>query len=307
MIRMFAFCLFVIFLIGMVFSSRAMHAQELPVETTDTGGPLVALARGLVEPAGGLMRLAAQREGLIDAVMVEEGDHVDAGQELARLSDKAAQIQLAIVRAEVEQARMQAGLVRIRAQSAQEDRARLAPLGQADAVPRRQIDEAARNATLLDAELALADHSVGLAEQRLVLQEQEIDARILRAPVAGVIVRRSARPGDGTSTSTVTEMFLLAPDGPRILKAQLDEQFVGLVQPGQRAQVLRERDDGSRISGTVTRVAPVFGGLASAQPGTATGRGDEARTVEISIRLDGPAEQIDRLVLGQRMIARIEK
>ncbi|ARJ69711.1 HlyD family efflux transporter periplasmic adaptor subunit [Paracoccus contaminans] len=125
------------------------------------------------------------------------------------------------------------------------------------------------------------------------------------APVDGVIVRRSARPGDGTSTSTVTEMFLLSPDGPRVLKAQLDEQFVGLVHPGQRAEIIRERDDGSRIAGTVSRVAPVFGSLAAA--GQSAARGDEARTLEISVRLDGPRDQVDRLVLGQRLIARIAR
>ena len=304
----FALYLFVIFLLGIFFSPRPVRAQEMDEPKIEQPtGQWIAVARGVVEPSGGLMRLAAQSEGLIEAVLVEEGDHVTAGQELARLNDKAAQVQLGIARAEVEQARTQLQLAQLRADNAAADRSRLAPLARADALPKRQIDEAKRNAVIAGVEVTIATQNVALAEERLKVQEAEVDARIVRAPVDGVIVRRTARPGDGTSTSTVTEMFLLSPDGPRVLKAQLDEQFVGLVHPGQKAEIIRERDDGSRIAGTVSRVAPVFGSLAQAGPGQSAARGDEARTLEITVRLDGPKDQIDRLVLGQRLIARIAK
>lgn len=307
MTRVFALCLFVIFLLGMFFSPRPAPGQEYGAEPQQQpAGQWIAVARGLVEPTGGIMRLAAQREGLIDKVLVEEGDKVRAGQELARLNDKAPQVQLSIARAEVEQTRLQEDLARLRAENARAEQQRLAPLGRADALPQRQIDEADRAARIAALELQLAEQATALAEQRLQVQQAEVDARIIRAPVDGVIVRRSARPGDGTSTSTVTEMFLLAPDGPRVLKAQLDEQFVGLVETGQKAEIIRERDDGTRLSGVVTRVAPVFGGLAASQ-GSQGARGDDARTLEIEVRLDGPKEDVARLVLGQRLIARISK
>ena len=40
----------------------------------------IAAIRGTVDIEGGLMRLAAQREGLIAEVIVKEGDRVKAGQ-----------------------------------------------------------------------------------------------------------------------------------------------------------------------------------------------------------------------------------
>ncbi|WP_322890634.1 MULTISPECIES: efflux RND transporter periplasmic adaptor subunit [unclassified Yoonia] len=264
----------------------------------------IAVARGVVEPSDGLMRLAAQREGLIEAVMVQEGDRVTKGQELARLNDTAAQVQLTIAQTELDQSLLQQHLSRLRADAAQAEADRLAPLRAADAMPGRQIDEAVRNAEIAAIELEVTGQNVVLAQQKLSEQRAALDAHIVRAPADGIILRRTARPGDGTSTSTVTEMFLLAPEGPLVLKAQLDEQFVGLVQVGQSAEILRERDDGSRLTGTVNRVAPVFGSLASAQPGQVAG-GDAARTVEISILLEGPSDQLARLVLGQRLIARI--
>lgn len=297
-------CLFVALMISALLPP-ALHAQDSPEPPfPDESAAFIAVARGIVEPSGGLMRLAAQREGLIEAVMVEEGDRVTKGQELARLNDTAAQVQLTIAQTELDQSLLQQRLSRLRADAAQAEADRLAPLRAADAMPGRQIDEAIRNAEIAGIELEVAAQNVVLAQQKLSEQQAALDAHIVRAPVDGIILRRSARPGDGTSTSTVTEMFLLAPDGPLVLKAQLDEQFVGLVQVGQSAEILRERDDGSRLTGTVNRVAPVFGSLASAQPGQVAA-GDAARTVEISILLEGPLDQLARLVLGQRLLARI--
>lgn len=289
----------------LAFPAGALRAQTVPdMVLIPDENPFIAVARGIVEPSGGIMRLAAQREGLIEAVMVQEGARVVAGQELARLNDTAAQVQLTIARTELAQSRLQERLARLRAGAARADADRLAPLRAADAMPTREIDEALRAAEVAEIELEVASQNIVLAQQRLAEQQAAVDAHIVRAPVDGLIVRRTARPGDGTSTSTVTEMFLLAPDGPLVLRAQLDEQFVGLVSTGQSAEILRERDDGTRLTGRVDRVAPVFGGLASAQPGQAA-RSEEGRTVEISILLQGPPDQLEKLVLGQRMLARI--
>lgn len=273
---------------------------ENPPALAATGDmPWLAVARGRVDVEGGLMRLAAQREGLIAEVFVNEGDHVEKGQELARIDDAAARLQRDIGEREVTQARLQADLARTRLDQATEEHNRLAPLAKQDAIPKRQAQEARQRKDIAEMELRAAELSAELAVQRLAVQQQEIDARVVRAPVAGVILRRSARPGDGTTTQTVTELFLLAPDAPRVVRADLDEQFVGLVAPGQGAEIVFERDDGTVLTGQVQRVAPVFG-----TPGKES---TDARTVEMTVRIEGPPEAAKRLVLGQRMIVRVKK
>jgi multidrug efflux pump subunit AcrA (membrane-fusion protein) len=48
----------------------------------------VAIGRGRVDIDGGLIQIAAQRDGVVVEVFVEEGANVKAGQLLARLDDR---------------------------------------------------------------------------------------------------------------------------------------------------------------------------------------------------------------------------
>ncbi|WP_281356638.1 HlyD family secretion protein [Parasulfitobacter algicola] len=261
-------------------------------------GPWLAVANGTVDVEGGLMRLAARREGLIAEVMVTEGIRVQANQPLARIDDTAARLQLGIARDELRQTELSSELASLRAEQAQAEAARLAPLADADAIPARQADEALRAADVAALEARSAVLAIELARQRVAQQEQEVEAHVIRAPIAGLILRSSARVGDGTSTSTITEMFLLAPDAPRVVRADLDEQFVGLVEPGQRAEILLERGSGESLAGEVLRVAAVFG-----TPGQTAGT--DARTIQIVVRIDEDPGVTNRLILGQRMIVRV--
>ncbi len=236
--------------------------------------------------------------------MVQEGDRVVAGQELARLNDTAAQVQLSIAQTELAQSLLQERLARLRAEVAQAEAERLSSLRAADAIPARQIDEAMNAAESpprssgtsrargCRSGAAAAD---GTARRRRCHIDTGTGGRDRLAP--------EPPPGDGTTTSTVTEMFLLAPDGPLVPRAQLDEQFVGLVGVGQsgRGSPARARRRCPSDGGCQPRRTQCSGSLVAAQPAG----GDAARTVEILILIEGPSDQLARLVLGQRMIARI--
>jgi multidrug resistance efflux pump len=260
----------------------------------------IAAIRGTVDIEGGLMRLAAQREGLIAEVLVKEGDRVKAGQILARIDASEAELQMRTAELEHEQAQIQRGIASMRLMQAEAELARLSGMAAADAVPRKEIDAANRALDLARAESDQASVAVALAENRLAIAGLDVAAREVRAPVAGVILRSSARVGDATTTNTVTEMFLLAPDGARVLKGQLNEQFVGQVQPGQEASLISERDGDIALSGRVLRIAPIFG---TPGQGQSVAGQTESNSVEIVISIDGTAAR--DLILGERLVARI--
>lgn len=260
----------------------------------------IAAIRGTVDIEGGLMRLAAQREGLIAEVLVQEGDRVTAGQVLARIDASEAELQMRTAELEFEQARLQGEIASMRLRHAEDEVARLSSMAAADAIPRKDMDAANRALDLARAEADQARVAVALAENRLAVARLDIAAREVRAPVAGVILRRSARVGDATTTNTVTEMFLLAPDGARVLKGQLTEQFVGQVRPGQEASLISERDGDIALRGRVLRIAPIFG---TPGPGQANPGQTESNSVEIVISIEDEAAR--DLILGERLVARI--
>lgn len=260
----------------------------------------IAAIRGTVDIEGGLMRLAAQREGLIAEVLVKEGDRVTAGQVLARIDASEAELQLRTAELEHEQARIQGRIALMRLGQAQDEFARLSKMVAADAIPGKDVDAADRALALARAEADQSHVAVALAENRLAIARLDVAAREVRAPVAGVILRSSARVGDATTTNTVTEMFLLAPDGARVLKGMLNEQFVGQVQPGQEASLISERDGDVALRGRVLRIAPIFG-----MPGQSPSNPAQSEPTSVEIFISIEDEAADGLILGERLIARI--
>lgn len=260
----------------------------------------IAAIRGTVDIEGGLMRLAAQREGLIVEVLVKEGDRVTAGQVLARIDASEAELQLRTAELEHEQARIQGRIALMRLGQAQDEFARLSKMVAADAIPGKDVDAADRALALARAEADQSHVAVALAENRLAIARLDVAAREVRAPVAGVILRSSARVGDATTTNTVTEMFLLAPDGARVLKGMLNEQFVGQVQPGQEASLISERDGDVALRGRVLRIAPIFG-----MPGQSPSNPAQSEPTSVEIFISIEDEAADGLILGERLIARI--
>ncbi|MBU2153813.1 MAG: biotin/lipoyl-binding protein, partial [Alphaproteobacteria bacterium] len=70
--------------------------------------PTVAVAKGVVEAQGGLLRVLAPRDGLIVSAPAEEGAAVSAGQVLAQVDDRQARLMLDAATADLGERRAQA-------------------------------------------------------------------------------------------------------------------------------------------------------------------------------------------------------
>lgn len=257
-------------------------------------GP-AAIARCRIDVEGGVIRLAAQREGLIREVTVEEGDRVRTGQSLARIDSRQAELRAAVTEAEWEQARSAVATERVRLAAAERE-ARRRHEGGAAAFSQRLREEADTEMEARRTQLATAIATATAAGKRAAEAAFEIEARVIRAPVDGTIVKRRARPGDGVTVQTVTELFQLVPDGPRIARCDLEEPFLGRVSVGRPATIVLESDESVRLPATVKRVGSVFG--VPAPSGDPTARQD-IRTVETVLTLHDAGS----LLIGQRVRA----
>lgn len=286
-------------LLGALSLAGCEHAQTDapgPQTLADAHDAAVASAKGRVDIEGGVIRLAARRDGVIADVLVEEGQRVSAGQLLATLDDALAQRNLTLARSETAEAEAMLRKAQIEQTAQAREAERLRPLAAARTVAAQDYDRArdARNlaATAVDsARLAIAT-----SRAREAVAAREIEERRILAPMDGRIVQRQARPGNGVSTLNVTPLFLFVPDVPHIVRAELEEQYIAAVRAGQRAEIVLEADASQRWRGSVLRIGRVVG---QRTPSEDPGERQDNRVVEVVIALEG-----EPLLIGQRVIVR---
>lgn len=220
---------------------------------------------------------------------------------LAQLDTRQAELGVAQARADLAEAQARQTIAQARSLAADREAGRLASLAATNAVPVQDADKARDEARVQRGELATAAAAIGVTREKLRRELFEIEARRIRAPLDGRIVRRSAKPGDGASTFNVTELFLLAPETDRIVRAELDEQFVSSVRPGQKARILMDYDGKQAFAGQVSRLGEVFGArkLASDDPNER----QDTRVIEMVVSV----RESQALRIGQRVQVQVLK
>ncbi|HET6553179.1 MAG TPA: HlyD family efflux transporter periplasmic adaptor subunit [Dyella sp.] len=256
-----------------------------------------AVARGRVDVEGGLLKLSMPREGVVAEIKVHEGDHVHKGQVLATLDTKPAQLAVSAAEAERNQAQTQARLLDVRLKAAQQRAGRLAEAAAAGAGDGQSADDAHDAAQQLQGELDNARAADAMAAQKLDAARYELAQRSLVAPVDAQIVERDIQPGAAVSPQGGAA-FVLLPEGARIVRAELNESFVGAVKDGMHATIIDDSGSGApALSAHVQRIGTVFGPSALEEDPLVRAN---TRTVECVLAFDQPPPA--SLRIGQRVI-----
>lgn len=261
----------------------------------------VVVARGVIDVEGGIIQIAASRDGVIREIRVEEGAEVKQGDGLAVIDDRVPRAALAVANAELAQAEAALAATRVRLAAGKREVLRLEPLTRTGVTPTRIYDQATDTMRIAEADFIMQTAVIETTRARVAQAELELEQRIVRAPIDGVIVRRLARPGDGASTLNVTTLFWLAPASPRIGRIEIEESSGERVRPGQTVEVIVDGDDARTLTAKVQRVGRAFGPR-RVTVYDARERAD-VRFVEALLTFDTHA---NRLLLGQRIIARIK-
>ena len=173
-------------------------------------------------------------------VMVEVGDHVKKGQTLVALDP-------AMIQASLLQAQAQAAQAEAQALQAEDQASRVKDLDDKgvlsqEAIDQRRFQARAARATANAQAAALKDVRTRAAKLAVT------------APVSGVVLERTVRPGDMSAIGGATPWFRLARDGEIELNAQLSETDLARIKPGQHAQVTLP--SGVVVPGVVRLVSP---------------------------------------------------
>jgi HlyD family secretion protein len=161
----------------------------------------------------------------VTEVLADVGQFVKKGQVLVRLDPSLIEAQIAQAEAQAEQARSQAE--------------RVQGLDGQGVLSQEQIDQRRFQARAQAA--ALKDLRTRYAKMQV------------RAPVSGLILEKTVRPGD-LAAAGASPWFRMARDGQIELQAQLPEDALAHVRPGQRVQVVLP--SGAAVDGAVRLVSP---------------------------------------------------
>lgn len=262
--------------------------------------PVIAAARGRVEVEGGLSRILAARDGIVRDVRVTEGQQVKAGEVLAVLDERAADfaVQAAVAEQGEADARFAAARARRDGQARQVERLRRA--AKAQAITPQALDEAEAALAAATADTRMAEAALAAATTRLGIARFELDQRQIRSALDGQVVRRAVKRGDTVSAAALTEMFVIMPDAPLVVRAEIQEQFVRQISAGLEAEIVSESDERVTTIGRVLRVGQFLD----------TRRSSENVAERVDVRVADCIVSLDAggaFLVGQRVYVRFKR
>lgn len=312
------------------------HADSAPDRAAVSAPAPGVVALGHVDLEHGVTLLYPLQSGRVVQVTAQQNDRVEAGAALLRLDDTQARLQVAEAKVALETAQAQltsdrtlpeqhaakleqqrasveAAEQRLAAAQALLGRKReLAKIKQItseeftaaeDQVKELQTAARAESAKLRELQLhdpvvdvRRAELNVAAMQAKLNQAQHALDECTLKAPEAGLVLRILVDPGDVLSPQTKQAAILFAPNGPRLVRAELDQEFAGRVHEGQPAVIDDDALSGQRWTGRVLRVAGWYHSRRTILREPAPPL--DVRTVECLIELDSGQKQPR---LGQRV------
>jgi len=234
-------------------------------------GPLTAAvsATGTLNPVVSV-QVGSQVSGQIKEILVDFNSPVKSGQLIARLDPETYEHRVRQAQADVDAARagqgvQQAEVARARANlsNAQRDYERKKTLVEKNFISPAERDTAQNTLDAARASLASAEAQVknGEAvvrqrEAQLAAARVDLERTSIKAPVDGIVVKRSIEPGQTVAASLqAPELFVIAKNLTDMqVETSIDEADVGRVRLGQKASFTVDAFAGRHFEGEVRQV-----------------------------------------------------
>jgi RND family efflux transporter MFP subunit len=211
-------------------------ATAAPIASASNGAASVLDATGYVVPRR-IATVSAKVTGKVREIMIEEGMRVEAGQILATLDPIDADSERALALSQLQASRSQVGNVQAQLKEAEANASRLGQLVGQKLVSRQQYEQSIAARDSLRAQLDTAQRNAQVSADSLRIADNSVDNTVVRAPFAGVIIAKSAQPGEIISPSAAGGGFTRSGIGTIVdmdsleVEVDVNEAYIGKVQP----------------------------------------------------------------------------
>ncbi|WP_319583433.1 HlyD family efflux transporter periplasmic adaptor subunit [uncultured Pseudodesulfovibrio sp.] len=252
---------------------------------------------GKVEPVSQKRHLAFEISGLLEEVLVKEGDTVQQGQEVAKLRDDEYSARLDAARSDAQA--LKAQYDKLMAGARQEEKTEtLSVVQRTKSVMENARVEMKRRKELLaqnliakeevdrtETEYLVAEKEYEEARQRYLVMKNfsrkediatawaqyeaavqnaldmqaQLEKTRLRSPVAGKVLRVHRQPGENVSIFFECPVLTVADISRYQIRAEINEKYAALLEPGQKAYFTSEAFGSSRFEGRIERVGYMTG------------------------------------------------
>ena len=206
--------------------------------------------------------VSAQITGTLTEVLIEEGDHVKAGQVLGRLEDTAQRAALAQAQAQLKSAR--ALLVQYQAQLAQSERdvRRAEDLVERKLVSQQAVEQARTQVETGAAQVQGQRKQIELAQASVRSAQVQLGYCTVRAPFTGVVIAKAAQVGEIVSPLSAGGGFTRTGIGTIVdmdsleIEVDVNEAYINRVQPGQPVESVLNAYPDWKIPSHVIAIIP---------------------------------------------------
>jgi RND family efflux transporter MFP subunit len=206
--------------------------------------------------------VSTQITGTLTQVLIEEGDHVQKGQVIARLEDSALRAGLNVAQANIQSSLAQVAHAQAQLTQATADSRRQDELAAGGMVSKQAAEQARTSVATFAAQLDARRREADAARAQLASAQVNYDYTYVRAPFAGIVTAKAAQVGEivsplsagggftRTGVGTIVDMDSLE------VGVDVNESFIGQVKADMPAEAVLDAYPDWKIPAHVIAIVP---------------------------------------------------
>ena len=242
--------------------------------------------------------------GRVRAILVEEGDRVEAGQVVLQLDEQVFRAEVEQQQASVRQQRIGIERQQLNVDNQRRKFERIKELHGRGLVDQNTFEDARHALEMSEIELRASREALGQTEAILSQARERLAKTEIRAPISGTVVAVHIEVGETAVASSTgiagSSLMTIADTGTLMTEVNVDEADIARVAVGQDVSVFAAAFPDTALQGSVESIplAPRSSGMGMAQQGNAS----LARSYSVKVRLADPGS----LALRPGMTCRAE-